>query len=296
MSEKMTPGPVNGNACIREAVCVHTTKVYDSCKSKECLRDLRVYLTCESQEFIDNGAVTVKPRNAELLCVCIDVEQVQFNRGFYTVDIRYYYRISVEASCPVGRPQIIDGLAIADKRVVLFGSEGGARIFSSSYVSGKPDVQLQQRSNKPVAVVEVVDPIILDAKIVEPEVRFECCCCEINEVPASLCQMFDSDIALGDDMRRLFVTIGQFSIIRLERDIQLLMPAYDICLPERDCSCGDDPKDPCDMFENFAFPVDEFFPPEGNNNCNVSCGDAIEQPISYEVAQTQPHRKHRACY
>lgn len=90
MAEKITPGPVNGNACIREAVCVHTTKVYDSCKSKECIRDLRVYLTAESQEFLDHGAVTVKPRQAELLCVCIDVEQVQFKHGFLCLQITYH--------------------------------------------------------------------------------------------------------------------------------------------------------------------------------------------------------------
>lgn len=78
MAEKITPGPVSGNACIREAVCIHTNKVYDSCKSKECIRDLRVYLTADSQEFIDHGAISAKARQAELLCVCIDVEKVPF--------------------------------------------------------------------------------------------------------------------------------------------------------------------------------------------------------------------------
>ncbi len=293
MTEKVCPGPVNGNACIREAVCVHTTKVYDSCKSKECIRDLRVYLTRDSQEFIDHGAVSVKPREAELLCVCIDVEKVQFQRGFYTVDVRFYYRVSVEASCPVGRPLIIDGLAIADKRVVLFGSEGGARIFSSSYVSGHPDIQLQQRSNNPTAVVEVVDPIILDARIVEPHCKCGCGCCEINEVPPCICQLFDTDIVLGDDMRRLFVTIGQFSIIRLERDIQLLMPAYDICLPERDCSASGegDAHDPCDVFDNFHFPIDEFFPPELPKKHGCGCGEHHAETNCCEQAAGNCRRK-----
>lgn len=157
MADKITPGPVNGNACIREAVCVHTKKVYDSCKSKECIRDLRVYLTTEAQAIIDNGAVSVRARQAELLCICIDVEKVQYNRGCYSVDVRFFYRIVVEASCPVGRPQIIDGLAVFDKRVVLFGSEGGARIFSSQYMGNSPDIQLMQRTNMPIAVVDTKD-------------------------------------------------------------------------------------------------------------------------------------------
>ena len=49
MADKVCcPGPVcggnNNNAAggFREAVCVHTKKVYDSCRSKECLRDIRV--------------------------------------------------------------------------------------------------------------------------------------------------------------------------------------------------------------------------------------------------------------
>lgn len=80
MSEKIAPGPVGGNSCFREAVCIHTSKVYDSCKSKECIRDLRVYLTAESQAFINQHCVTVRPRSAELLCVNIDVEKVPYKR------------------------------------------------------------------------------------------------------------------------------------------------------------------------------------------------------------------------
>lgn len=272
MSEKICPGPVNGNGSVREAVCVHTKKVYDSCKSKECIRDLRVYLCTDAQELIDRGAISVKPRQAELLCVCIDVEKVQFNRGFYSVDVRFFYRITVEVSCPVGRPQIVDGLAVFDKRVILFGSEGGARIFSSRYVGNSPDIQIRERSNNPIAVVEVVDPVILEAKIVDPSCGCGCGC-EINEVPTSIGQCFSTDIALSNQGRRLFVTLGQFSIIRLERDIQLLMPAYDICMPERDCSNSSDgtAEDPCDVFSRFDFPIDEFFPPRFDPPCNSGC-------------------------
>ena len=106
MAEKVCcPGPIGGNngnsaGGFREAVCVHTKKVYDSCRSKECLRDIRVYLTRDAQELINAGGIaSVKPRAAELLCVSIDVERIQFNRGFYSVDIRFFYRIECEISC-----------------------------------------------------------------------------------------------------------------------------------------------------------------------------------------------------
>lgn len=37
---KVSPGPVSGNTgnCIKEAVCIHTDKVYDSCREQECTR------------------------------------------------------------------------------------------------------------------------------------------------------------------------------------------------------------------------------------------------------------------
>ena len=35
MADRVLPGPVDGTACIREAVCVHTKKIYDSCREKD---------------------------------------------------------------------------------------------------------------------------------------------------------------------------------------------------------------------------------------------------------------------
>ena len=35
MPEKVMPGPVQDTACIREAVCIHTRKIFDSCKDKD---------------------------------------------------------------------------------------------------------------------------------------------------------------------------------------------------------------------------------------------------------------------
>ena len=121
---------------------------------------------------------------------------------------------------------------------------------------------------KPAAQTETLDPLLLSAKIVDPDCRCGCCC-DLNEVPESLGCMFGDDIILDNSVRKLYVTLGQFSIIRLERDIQLLMPAYDICMPVKECTCSSgtncQPEDPCDIFERFEFPVDEFFPRDNHN-------------------------------
>lgn len=151
MSERVTPGPVCENSPIREAVCVNTKKVFDACRSKECIRDLRVYLTRCSQELLERST-SVKPRRAELLWVDVDVQPVDFNRGFFSVDVRYFYKIFAEVSAGCGRMQDLCGLAYYDKRAILYGSEGTARIFSSQ--SGGPNPQTMEQTNKPEAVVE----------------------------------------------------------------------------------------------------------------------------------------------
>ncbi len=35
MPEKVVPGPVSEERCIREAVCIHTKKIFDSCKEED---------------------------------------------------------------------------------------------------------------------------------------------------------------------------------------------------------------------------------------------------------------------
>ena len=48
MPERMQPGPVQEGDAIREAVCVDTRKIFDSCKDKDCIEDLRFYPPQES--------------------------------------------------------------------------------------------------------------------------------------------------------------------------------------------------------------------------------------------------------
>ena len=181
MNKGISPGPVNGNTgnCIKEAVCIHTDKVYDSCRDKECLEDLRVYLTVRDQELVDN-ATSVKLQKAEIILAYTDVEPVPFNQGYYTVDIRFFFKVTLDVFKEIGRPKRIEGLSVYDKKVVLFGSEGKARIFRSVYRYDNLDYQTMAKSNLPNAVVEVVDPIALGAKIVEKCPKSCCDCFDIS--------------------------------------------------------------------------------------------------------------------
>ena len=70
---------------------------------KDCIEDLRFYPTMASQEILCRSQ-SVKGGKAELLYTYIDVEPVVFNRGFYTVDMRYFYRVTLNAYCSCPRP------------------------------------------------------------------------------------------------------------------------------------------------------------------------------------------------
>ena len=102
MPEKVMPGPVEDSCGIREAVCIHTRKIFDSCRDKDCIEDLRFYPKLQCVDII-NRALSVKGGSAKLLYVYVDVEPVSFNRGFYTVDMRFFYHVTLQAylSCPV---------------------------------------------------------------------------------------------------------------------------------------------------------------------------------------------------
>ena len=276
MPERVTPGPVSGSCnSFQEAVCIHTKKIFDSCKDRDCIEDLRVYLTRSSQEIVER-AQSVRGGSAELLTAYIDVEPITFNKGFYTVDVRYYYRITADAFIGAVRPVEVYGLAVFDKRAILYGSESSAKVFSSQYNPNGPDVQNLPATSVPQAVVESVDPLILGMKLVDVCDCGPCeCCCDI---PLAVAACFPEELLLGCDTRRLYVSLGQFSIIRLERDTQLLIPVYDYCLPQKECTCacGDIcQEDPCDMFRHVDFPVDEFFPPNSlaGSNCGCSCNN-----------------------
>ena len=256
MAEITEAGPVCDATGIREAVCIHTRKIFDSCRDKDCAEDLRFYPTVSSQAVIDR-AISLKAGRAELLYAYIDVEPVGFNRGFFTVDVRYFYRVTADAFLGAARPVTVTGLAVFDKRAILFGSEGSARVFTSDAAADVPGIPLPA-ANLPTAVVEAVDPLILGIRLVDAAdtVPGE----SGGDIPAGIAGAFSEALNMSGEGRRVYVTLGQFSIIRLERDSQLLIPAYDYCVPQKECPGGGD-EDPCAVFRRVQFPLEEFFPP-----------------------------------
>lgn len=256
---------------LKQAMSIHTRKITDSCRDKDCIEDLRVYLTKGSQSILDSAA-GAKVRCAELLYTYIDVEPVAFDRNHYCIDVTFYYRILADATIGVSRPAALYGLAVFTKRAVLCGEDSRAHIYRSDTRLCEPDGLSRYYANRPTAVVEVLDPMVLSSKvreICEDRCREEAAL----QIPAAIRGMFDDDLVLAGERRRLFVTLGQFSIVRLERDAQLVVPVLEYAIPSKECC--DAPgctEDPCEMFSRIPFPAAQFTPTGCDNNC-AAAGD-----------------------
>ena len=256
-----TNGGLSSISMGKESVCIDTYRVLDSCRDKDCYENVRVYLTEFGQEII-NRTDNIRTKCAHILRTCIHVEPVQFNRGFYQITIRYYIRLVFEACVNMCRAQELEGIAVVEKKVVLYGSEGCVSIYRSGI---NDDFCCEGDSaafttNMPIATVEVADPVVLATKVVEnAHCQFTpCCVCTCDCIPENVCACVGGSLYDGGD-RNLYVALGFFSIVRIERPAQYLVNVAEYSIPDKECVCGED-DDPCSLFRNLAFPINEFYP------------------------------------
>ena len=171
------------------------------------------------------------------------------------MDVTYFYRVTGEC---VPNAKTVTGLCVFNKRVILFGSEGSVKVYTS-------DGEITTQADQPVGVVEAVDPIALSMQITEKDCATPLD--RIPEVPANILAAFPEELVLTDSNRLWYATLGQFSLIRLERDSQLVIPVYNYCFPENEC-VGTTDDDPCTLFGRIRFPVEEFYPPDNLSTCD----------------------------
>jgi len=158
---------------LRQAMSIHTRKITDSCRDKDCIEDLRVYLTSTSQTVL-NSAGGAKVRSAELLYTAIEVEPVSFDGHHYCIDITFFYRILADASTGGVRFTPITGLSVFSKRAVLCGEDSSAHIFRSDVQIGANDGMTQIYANRPTSVVEVTDTNSQNTKPTHIQSKLRC--------------------------------------------------------------------------------------------------------------------------
>lgn len=241
----------------RGTVCIDTHRILDCCRDRDCFEDTRVYLSAYGEQILQN-ATSIRARSARMVWAYVGLDEVPFNNGFYRITVRYFIHIELEACLGIGKSQCFHGLAIVEKEVILFGGDGNTVTFSSevggSYC-GSCNVNNRETSD-PIAKVQTVEPIILGTRI-------DCscddrCCCDICDIPETIRCTPDGEIVMSSGSPRLLISLGIFSVIRIERPAQLLLTATDYSVPDKECTPRGNDDNPCRLFRTIAFPIGQF--------------------------------------
>lgn len=254
------------NKC-SDAVCIDAMRVYDSCGDKDCLSDLRVYFSDEIQAMVDNSA-SVRLKDADVLTVTTNMEPVPFNKGFYSVDLTFFFTVTLDLyTASAQTPTQVNGVAVYSKKVILFGGDGCVRVFTNeSNADGDGEDALSR--SLPKVTVQVAKPISLSA-------NFASCnkvnCCLPCSMPKCVCCSLGAEPTAGGN-KCVYVTLGVFSIVQIERNVQIMVHAYDFCVPQKECTNTTD--NPCEVFSRLEFPKEQFFPPDIcdlRSGCGCGC-------------------------
>ncbi len=245
----------------KSEICIDVNRIFDSCRDKDCFERSRVFLTECGQDIIEKTS-NIRVKCAHVVWTQLTVEPIQFNRGFYQVIIRFWVKILCEGCISPGKPQEFEGITACEKKVILFGSEGCVKIFKSDPTGCfcSPTYENGGETNLPVAVCEIADPVVLDVEITEK--RKCCCACVcVDDIPNIVCSYCNGNLVESyEDGKNLAITLGFFSVIRMERPCQHIISAADYSVPDKECISTED-SDPCTLFRRMDFPTSEFSPP-----------------------------------
>jgi len=218
------------------AVPVRLDRVFDSCSDKDCITNLQVIL--ENGVDLPPQFTSVKTRCCTIDSICMTVEPIPFNRGYYSVDVTYHFGVDLlcyERACEA--PSLMHGTASASKSVILYGSESNTKTFFSNGAQVGNTNACCDIVNLPTASCQCVDPIVLETRI------------------TTVRQPNTED---GSFMRAVVLTLGVFSVVELSRPVTVTAAAYPYNVPSKSCSAETD--SPCEIFSRLSFPTDEFLP------------------------------------
>ncbi len=236
-----------------DAVCIDVMRVYDSCGSKDCLEDMCVYFAVGDQPTID-AATSVKIKDTEIIDVNVELEPMPFHKGYFTVNITYYFNVLLEVvTQTTSASTLVKGLAVFTKQTVMYGSEGSVKMYTSA-ATGE-ETENVSVSNLPKANVQTADPISLGARLICNGYGPSCTLCQY--IPESIAALYGGTFASSGE-KHVLVSIGMFSMVQIVRNVQMLVHAYDYCIPCKECKTTNE--DPCEMFQRIKFPTNEFFP------------------------------------
>ena len=259
----------------KETLCIDTYRVIDSCRDRDCFCDAKCYLTAFGQDIIERTD-NVRAKYAKVISANIDSNEVPFNNGFYQLNIKMFIKLICEACICPGSIQEFEALCAVEKTVVLYGGEGSVNVFKgqcgrNAFCGDPYSDNCRSGDTMPISVVETVDPIVLNIEVHEKDHPCHCYCSR-REIPDKIMACMGGGITDTEPDRILTVSLGIFSVIRIERPSQLLVNAGEYSVPEKQCFEAPS-NDPCTIFNGLPFPEKEF----NSSQCkpvfkNTRCG------------------------
>lgn len=234
--------------------CIIALKVYDSCRSQDCLNIDIIgparaanCVTIEG-EHIKEGEIILPPSSAasvtiDSLCVkkilIVGKQANPFKSGFWDIDLKYVfeYRLTFrESDGSIIIPSVYAN-SIFHKKVSLFGSTGNNLLISTDLL--RQYGEYTGLDSDPFVMVEAKGVSLYS------ELRFYRTATSRGEISEP------SEVA---------VTIGLFTIIKLFRIVTLGVESRGFYVPN-ECEESEFER-PCDFFDSLEFPMDSFAPPQ----------------------------------
>lgn len=216
-----------------ETIPIKVNRIFDSCSDRDCFSNIQILMDGGT---LPANITMVKCRCVRVSNICMNIEPVPFNRGFYAIDITYTFRVELmayERTC--SSPTLLTGTAYASKNVILYGGESNTKTFFSNGEQIGDTNECCETINLPTAAVQVVEPIALEARIASV-----CASDGVTPIPT------------------VVMTFGLFSVVELFRPVTILVPTYEYTIPTKECHM--DTESPCAVFDKIRFPAEEFSP------------------------------------
>ncbi|AAK80298.1 hypothetical protein BJV85_001543 [Clostridium acetobutylicum] len=242
--------------------CIIANKVYDQCRQQDCIEKL-AYDNATGQPINppdDAAAVVIVPNSFSIgSIILVNKAENPFRRGYYDIELKFTFLYTLQFRNSVGTViATVPASSIFNKKVTLFGSIGATvNIFtdlvnsSFSNLQAAPFVLVEANGYPLDATLSYTIPVVSSG--------------EAAPVPNAV-----------------NVTIGLFTIIKLFRLVNLIVPSTGFCKPD---VCEEISEDPCEYFNNLEFPFDIFDPPQKEDFALPEDENCSHQYLNEEIGE-----------
>lgn len=270
--------------------CIMANRVFDQCRLQLCLTpdvlgpSRAAKCTNACNEVFNEGDIIVPPCNAasvmtdnfNLCKILIEKKQPNpFRPGFWDITIKYIFTYTLIFTsvdgCELCR---ICATSTYTTKLTLFGSVCTDVVMAS-------DLNRHNTNNSGPFVTVEGKAVALSAELRYPVNSCNTCCgccCDCN------CGCSNSSNSCGCSNNcadsaascptAVNVTIGLFSVIKLFRPVNIVVPSKGYCVPDECEGTGISGQNVCDFFDSIEFPFELFSPPATPSALNdkSTCG------------------------